>query len=240
MSASWASRTATPAVSWQKRPPAAGVQAEPPGDASDPADHAAGRDDHDRRAAALAGLRERRELYLQALGYSYGEIAALTDSTYTAVNRRVTEGRAKLRRLAAETAPLPRADSAGGRQRQSPPLHPFVDLQTIRYRGRAVAACTRERFLLAEDLRARRAGDPELTFVLFMCLYFRDVAAGQLPGPYRDADARRFARACLGLSDGAWNGVRAAKAPTRPRPRPLPGAGRAASPPRGHSRCDRR
>ena len=72
-----------------------------------------------------------------------------------------------------------------------------MDLQTIRYRGRAVAACTRERFILAEELEARPAGDPELTFVLFMCLYFRDVAAGQLPGPYRDADARRFARACL-------------------------------------------
>ena len=72
-----------------------------------------------------------------------------------------------------------------------------MDLQTIRYRGRAVAACTRERFMLAEELEVRPAGDPELTFVLFMCLYFRDVATGQLPGPYRDADARRFARACL-------------------------------------------
>jgi DNA-directed RNA polymerase specialized sigma24 family protein len=67
--------------------PAAGVLPDPPGDASDPADQAAGRDDHKRRAAALTGLRprERRELYLQALGYSYDEIAALTDSTYTAV-----------------------------------------------------------------------------------------------------------------------------------------------------------
>ena len=91
------------------QPLAAGVLPDPPGDASDPADQAAGRDDHERRAAALAGLRprERRELYLQALGYSYDEIAALTDSTYTAVNRRITEGRAKLRRLAAENGAHP-------------------------------------------------------------------------------------------------------------------------------------
>jgi DNA-directed RNA polymerase specialized sigma24 family protein len=46
--------------------------------------------------------RERRELYLKALGYSYGEIAQLTGSTYTEVNRRVVEGRARLRTLQAE------------------------------------------------------------------------------------------------------------------------------------------
>ena len=44
----------------------------------------------------FAGLkpRERRDLLLQAGGYTYHEIAALTASTYTAVNRRLTEGRA--------------------------------------------------------------------------------------------------------------------------------------------------
>jgi DNA-directed RNA polymerase specialized sigma24 family protein len=40
--------------------------------------------------------RERRDLFLHAAGYSYTEIAALTDSTYTAVNRRLTEGRRRL------------------------------------------------------------------------------------------------------------------------------------------------
>jgi hypothetical protein len=30
-----------------------------------------------------------------------------------------------------------------------------------------------------------------------MCAYAADVATGELPGPYIDADARRFARACL-------------------------------------------
>ena len=37
-------------------------------------------------------------LYLKGIGYSYREIAQLTNSTYTAVNRRITEGRAALRR----------------------------------------------------------------------------------------------------------------------------------------------
>lgn len=56
------------------------------------------------RVRALRALkpRERRELYLHALGYSYREIAARTASTYIAVNRRISEGRAHLRRLAHE------------------------------------------------------------------------------------------------------------------------------------------
>lgn len=66
------------------------------------------RTEHDRRVADLATLkaRERRDLYLLALGYSYSEIAELTDSTYTAVNRRLNEGRAQLRRLARERRDL--------------------------------------------------------------------------------------------------------------------------------------
>jgi hypothetical protein len=30
-----------------------------------------------------------------------------------------------------------------------------------------------------------------------MCAYALDVAAGVLPGPYNEGDARRYARACL-------------------------------------------
>ena len=41
----------------------------------------------------------RQALYLKALGYRYHEIAQLTGSTYTAVNRRLTEGRRRLREL---------------------------------------------------------------------------------------------------------------------------------------------
>lgn len=63
----------------------------------------------------------------------------------------------------------------GGRARFSPPM----------------------RRLLASDLEQRRADDPERTFVIYMCLYARDVLDGRLPGPYSDDDARIYARACL-------------------------------------------
>jgi DNA-directed RNA polymerase specialized sigma24 family protein len=61
------------------------------------------------RAQAFRQLkpREREALFLKALGYSYNEIARLTDSTYTAVNRRLTEGRARLRRLARDRGEEP-------------------------------------------------------------------------------------------------------------------------------------
>jgi RNA polymerase sigma factor (sigma-70 family) len=42
---------------------------------------------------------ERRALSMLALGYSYTEIAERTGWTYTKVNRCITEGRARLRRL---------------------------------------------------------------------------------------------------------------------------------------------
>ncbi|MDQ6806358.1 MAG: hypothetical protein M3065_15655 [Actinomycetota bacterium] len=61
-------------------------------------------DEHRERVADLLALkaRERRELYLQGAGYSYREICELTGSSYTAVNRRISEGRAQLRRLAGD------------------------------------------------------------------------------------------------------------------------------------------
>jgi len=70
-------------------------------------------------------------------------------------------------------------------------------LQTITYRGRPVACATATRFFLADDLDQLPAGDPVLTFVLYMCAYAREVLTGQLPGPYTDHNARRFARAAL-------------------------------------------
>jgi DNA-directed RNA polymerase specialized sigma24 family protein len=62
-------------------------------------DRAIARIEHRERLAAVATLkpREREALYLKGLGYSYNEIAQLTNSTYTAVNRRITEGRRALR-----------------------------------------------------------------------------------------------------------------------------------------------
>jgi DNA-directed RNA polymerase specialized sigma24 family protein len=51
---------------------------------------------------ALAGLpwRQRTAVSLHAAGYRYGEIAELTGTTYTWVNRHISEGRARLRRRA--------------------------------------------------------------------------------------------------------------------------------------------
>jgi hypothetical protein len=72
-----------------------------------------------------------------------------------------------------------------------------VSVQPITYRGRIVAAATRSRFFLADELDRRPVVDPERTFVAFMCAYAGDMARGALPGPYSEDDARRYARACL-------------------------------------------
>jgi DNA-directed RNA polymerase specialized sigma24 family protein len=71
---------------------------EPPGPASDPLELAIAHELHEQRVERLADSspRERRDLYLHAAGYSYTELQELTGSTYTAVNRRLTEGRRKL------------------------------------------------------------------------------------------------------------------------------------------------
>jgi DNA-directed RNA polymerase specialized sigma24 family protein len=67
--------------------------------AADPLDRVIAREEHVRRVASFAGLksRERRDLFLLAGGFRYVEIATLTGSTYSAVNRRLAEGRARLR-----------------------------------------------------------------------------------------------------------------------------------------------
>ena len=79
-----------------------GVLCEPAGPAGDPADVVLARAEHDRRVGDLRALKpcQRQALYLHELGYSYREICQLTASSYTAVNRRLTEGRARLRELA--------------------------------------------------------------------------------------------------------------------------------------------
>jgi DNA-directed RNA polymerase specialized sigma24 family protein len=68
----------------------------------DPADAMFRKALREEQAADLRQLkpRERRDLLLHAAGYRYDEIAEMTGSTYTAVNRRLTEGRAHLRDLA--------------------------------------------------------------------------------------------------------------------------------------------
>jgi hypothetical protein len=71
-----------------------------------------------------------------------------------------------------------------------------MDLQPITYRGRTLAACTRNRMFLADELDAHPES-PLTEFVIAMCLYAGAVLNGVLPGPYRDQDARAYARACL-------------------------------------------
>jgi hypothetical protein len=70
-------------------------------------------------------------------------------------------------------------------------------LQPITYRGRLVACATQTRVFLVDELDRRPAGDPELSFVLFMCAYAQDVMTGELRGPYSDENARAYARAAL-------------------------------------------
>src|SRR4051812_44826281 len=72
-----------------------------------------------------------------------------------------------------------------------------MHLQPITYRDRTVAVAFDGRILLCRKLERQPPGDPALTFVRFMCAYALDVAHGILPGPYRDEDARTFARTCL-------------------------------------------
>lgn len=78
--------------------------AEPESVEPGPAEQALTRCTHEQRAADFAALRpvERRELLLLAAGYSYREICEVTGSSRGAVNRRISEGRAKLARLARE------------------------------------------------------------------------------------------------------------------------------------------
>jgi hypothetical protein len=63
--------------------------------------------------------------------------------------------------------------------------------------GRLVACVTAARLFVADELDRRPPDDPELSFVLFMCAYARDVIIGEVPGPYSDEHARAYARAAL-------------------------------------------
>ncbi len=64
----------------------------------------------------------------------------------------------------------------------------------ITYQRRPRAFCTRRRVFLIDD---PHSGAPDLPFVLAMCVYAGAVLNRRLPGPYRETDARAFARASL-------------------------------------------
>jgi RNA polymerase sigma factor (sigma-70 family) len=79
---------------------------EPAADSRDVDEQVAGHIETGQRREDLRQIKpeDRRALYLKGMGYSYAEIMTLTGATYTAVNRRITEGRAELRRLARQRA----------------------------------------------------------------------------------------------------------------------------------------
>lgn len=67
----------------------------------------------------------------------------------------------------------------------------------VTYRGAPVAlAGPRDTHLLG-DLTTVAPGDPDARFALQMVFYAQLIARGELPGPYSDHDAQRFARTAL-------------------------------------------
>lgn len=68
---------------------------------------------------------------------------------------------------------------------------------TLSYDNRTVALASPERFWLAAHIEALPTGDPTKRLVTYMALFARDVLTGELPGPYSDELARRFARLAL-------------------------------------------
>ena len=72
-----------------------------------------------------------------------------------------------------------------------------MDMITLNHAGHDVAIAAPTRFWLAGHIEALPAGHPRKRRVCLMAFYARDVLTGDLPGPYRDEDAERFADACL-------------------------------------------
>ena len=75
-------------------------------------------------------------------------------------------------------------------------------MRAIFYRGRLVATATPQRVYLDPEIAALAPGEPLARFVAVMCLYSRDVDAGEVPGPYTDAGAELYARCVLIPDDG--------------------------------------
>lgn len=78
-----------------------------------------------------------------------------------------------------------------------------MDTITLSYQGQDVALAGRERFWLAAHIEALPTGHADKRHVCFMALYARDVLAGDMPGPYNDENADRFARLALQPGSGS-------------------------------------
>ena len=72
-----------------------------------------------------------------------------------------------------------------------------MDTITLTHQDRPAALAAPTRFWLAAHIEALPAGHPHKMHVCFMALYAREILTGEMPGPYRDEDAERFARLAL-------------------------------------------
>lgn len=70
-------------------------------------------------------------------------------------------------------------------------------MRAIRYHERVLALATRRRVFLTPTIERLTAGHPLARMVAVMCLYSRDVDAGEVPGPYTRRAAEFYARCVL-------------------------------------------
>jgi hypothetical protein len=80
---------------------------------------------------------------------------------------------------------------------------------SVSHHDRLVALAAPHRFWLAAHIEALPDGHPRKRLVAYMVLYARDVLIGELPGPYNDDDAERFAR--LALADRPLQATRSGR-----------------------------
>lgn len=67
----------------------------------------------------------------------------------------------------------------------------------VSYRGAPAALVGATRFSFLGDVRHLPPGHPDVRMVVHMSYYARLVLLGEMPGPYTDEDAERFARFAL-------------------------------------------
>ena len=70
-------------------------------------------------------------------------------------------------------------------------------MRPIFYDGELVAVAASTRVFLDSSVAGLPRGHPRRRVVAALCLYARDIATGELPGPYDDIEAERYARSLL-------------------------------------------
>jgi hypothetical protein len=74
---------------------------------------------------------------------------------------------------------------------------PSRGVRPIFYDGELVAVACSARVFLDPSITVLPRGHPRRRVVAALCLYARDIDSGELPGPYDDAEAERYARSLL-------------------------------------------